>query len=79
MIITCEECSTRFTLDDSLVKPDGSKVRCSLCKHIFTVLPEIPEETDTPVEIEEGTQDHIEFDAPETPSQDMDRDQLLFQ
>jgi len=74
MIITCEECSTRFTLDDSLVKPDGSKVRCSLCKHIFTVLPKIPDETDTPVEIEEGTQDHIEFDAPEVPSQDMNGD-----
>lgn len=72
MIITCEECSTRFTLDDSLVKPDGSKVRCSLCKHIFTVLPEIPEETDTPEEIREEIQDDIEFDAPETPSQDMD-------
>lgn len=48
MIITCEECSTRFNLDDSLVRDDGSKVRCSVCKHIFTVFP-LPLEGD-PVE-----------------------------
>ena len=36
MIITCEECSTRFTLDDALIKPEGSKVRCGQCKHVFT-------------------------------------------
>ncbi len=39
MIITCEECSTRFNLDDSVIKEAGSKVRCSVCRHIFTVLP----------------------------------------
>ncbi|MCF6249076.1 MAG: zinc-ribbon domain-containing protein [Desulfobacula sp.] len=37
MIVTCEECSTRFNLDDTLIKDDGSKVRCSVCRHIFTV------------------------------------------
>ncbi|HRF91736.1 MAG TPA: zinc-ribbon domain-containing protein, partial [Desulfobacter postgatei] len=26
MIITCEACSTRFVLDDALIKPEGSKV-----------------------------------------------------
>lgn len=36
MIITCNECSTSFSLDDSLIKPDGSKVRCSVCKNVFT-------------------------------------------
>ena len=35
MIITCEKCSTRFNLDDSLLQKDGSKVRCSVCKNIF--------------------------------------------
>ena len=37
MIITCSECSSVFNLDDSLIKEKGSKVRCSVCKHIFTV------------------------------------------
>ena len=39
MIITCNKCSTNFNLDDSLVKEDGSKVRCSVCKDIFTAYP----------------------------------------
>ena len=39
MIITCEECDTRFNLDDKIVKLSGSKVRCSQCRHVFTVHP----------------------------------------
>ena len=53
MIITCNKCSTRFNLDYSLVKANGSKVRCSVCNHIFTAyphpLPEEPEQTVAPV------------------------------
>ncbi|WP_299980466.1 zinc-ribbon domain-containing protein [Desulfobacula sp.] len=45
MIITCNKCSTSFNLDDSLVKEDGSKVRCSVCKHIFTAFP-LPRESE---------------------------------
>jgi len=39
MIIICKECSTKFKLDESFLKPIGSKVRCCVCKHIFTVYP----------------------------------------
>jgi predicted Zn finger-like uncharacterized protein len=39
MIIRCEKCGTKFQLDDDAVKPAGTKVRCSVCKHIFTVYP----------------------------------------
>ena len=39
MIITCEQCQTRFRLADDKVKPGGSKVRCSKCRHVFTILP----------------------------------------
>lgn len=39
MVITCEECLTRFNLDDSILKKNGSKVRCCQCKHVFTVYP----------------------------------------
>ncbi len=55
MIITCNECSTSFNLDDSLVKENGSKVRCSVCKHIFTAYP-FPRE---PVQAEETIPDFI--------------------
>ncbi|MCG8643563.1 MAG: zinc-ribbon domain-containing protein [Desulfobacterales bacterium] len=46
MIITCEKCSTSFNLDDAMVKADGSKVRCSVCRHIFLAYPP-PAEEDT--------------------------------
>ena len=39
MIIICKECSTKFRLDESLLKETGSKVRCCVCKHIFTAYP----------------------------------------
>ncbi|MCK5311287.1 MAG: zinc-ribbon domain-containing protein [Desulfobacteraceae bacterium] len=39
MIIICKECSTKFRLDESLLKATGSKVRCCVCKHIFTAYP----------------------------------------
>lgn len=42
MIIECTECHTRFKLADDKVKPGGTKVRCSKCKHIFTVAPPPP-------------------------------------
>jgi len=39
MIITCEACNTSFNLDDQMIKPTGSKVRCSVCANVFTVFP----------------------------------------
>ncbi|MBJ6724428.1 DUF3426 domain-containing protein [Geomesophilobacter sediminis] len=35
MILQCEQCKTRFRLDDSKLKPGGVKVRCSKCRHVF--------------------------------------------
>lgn len=40
MIISCEQCRTRFRLDDSKVSENGVKVRCAKCRHIFTVYKE---------------------------------------
>ena len=42
MIIKCEECESRFNLDESLLKNGGSKVRCSVCKNVFTAFPPEP-------------------------------------
>jgi len=39
MIIECERCHTKFNLDEGLLKESGSKVRCSICKHVFTAFP----------------------------------------
>ena len=37
MIIKCKSCNTAFRLDDGLIKPTGSKVKCSKCDQIFKV------------------------------------------
>lgn len=39
MVITCEQCQARFRLADEKLKPEGTKVRCSKCKLVFSVFP----------------------------------------
>jgi predicted Zn finger-like uncharacterized protein len=39
MIIVCEKCSSKFSLDETLLKSEGSKVKCSMCKHVFIAYP----------------------------------------
>ena len=45
MILTCEKCDTSFSFDESLIKPAGSKVRCSKCRNVFVVHPPAPAAT----------------------------------
>jgi predicted Zn finger-like uncharacterized protein len=42
MNITCENCRTTFHLDETLLASQGSKVRCSICKHVFLAYPPLP-------------------------------------
>lgn len=44
MIVQCDQCNTRFKLDDAKIKEEGVKVRCSKCKNIFIVKKETPQE-----------------------------------
>lgn len=37
MVIQCEQCRTKFRLDDEKVSERGVKVRCAKCRHVFTV------------------------------------------
>jgi|SaaInl8_200m_RNA_FD_contig_81_234460_length_1350_multi_4_in_0_out_0_1 predicted Zn finger-like uncharacterized protein len=48
MIISCEECKTRFNLDETLLSKTGSKVRCCVCKNIFIAYPEVLIESISP-------------------------------
>jgi chromosome partitioning protein len=36
MIIVCEKCQSRFKLDESRIKSDHFKARCSRCHHVFS-------------------------------------------
>lgn len=44
MIIECDQCNTKFRLDDSRVSPNGVKVRCTKCQNVFIVTPPPPPE-----------------------------------
>src|SRR5512137_2324291 len=44
MIIQCDQCNTKFKLDDAKVPDKGVKVRCAKCKNIFLVQKEAPVE-----------------------------------
>ena len=39
MIIECKKCNSLFRLDEGLLREEGSKVRCSVCKHLFISYP----------------------------------------
>lgn len=39
MIVTCEQCRTDFQLDDRYMRPGGTRVRCSVCRHVFIARP----------------------------------------
>lgn len=39
MIIECTKCHSEFYLDEGLLREGGSKVRCSVCKNVFTAYP----------------------------------------
>jgi predicted Zn finger-like uncharacterized protein len=39
MLIQCPQCETTFRLDEKLLPAEGSRVRCSRCRHVFRVEP----------------------------------------
>jgi pilus assembly protein FimV len=55
MIITCEKCNTSFNLDAKMIKPTGSKVRCSVCTNVFTAYPSQSPPAEPVTEVMEST------------------------
>jgi len=39
MIILCKSCQSSFRVDQNILKPTGSNVRCSKCQHVFRAFP----------------------------------------
>ena len=68
MIVTCNECESSFNVDDSLIKADGSKVRCSKCSSVFVVHPEVPESElggdadDLALDLDDGLDEGLDSD-----------------
>ncbi len=70
MIVTCEKCSAQFNLNENMIREEGSKVRCSKCRHVFTVFPPSKEpdvffDENGP---DEGLEETISLDSPPSPS-----------
>jgi predicted Zn finger-like uncharacterized protein len=52
MIIECINCSVKFNLNEHILKPNGSKVRCKRCGQIFTAFPIFPDRNEQPLPTE---------------------------
>lgn len=48
MIVVCENCQSRFKLDESRIRASRFKARCSRCGHVFTATKPQTSETDAP-------------------------------
>ena len=71
MIVTCNECESSFNVGDSLIKADGSKVRCSKCSSVFVVYPDISD-----AEIGEDADD-FSFEMDKDLGADLDSDEEI--
>jgi len=65
MIISCNECDSTFSVDDSLIKDTGSKVRCSKCNSVFLAYPQ-------PLETDEG--EELSLEGIDTSLADLEKD-----
>lgn len=79
MIVQCEKCDSRFNLDEALIKEEGSKVRCSQCRHVFVVRPpqEEPSEPESPPTLEDAPEETVVLDAPPSPGAGVPADEDL--
>jgi predicted Zn finger-like uncharacterized protein len=66
MIVACEQCESRFRLNDSVLKDEGSKVRCSRCGHVFLVRPsrEEPAEPESLPPLHGTAEETVVLDSP---------------
>jgi predicted Zn finger-like uncharacterized protein len=65
MIVSCDSCNASFKVDDSRIPADGVKVRCSKCKNVFVVKPDVGD--DFLAEFEEFEtfhREHMEDEGP---------------
>jgi predicted Zn finger-like uncharacterized protein len=61
MIITCEFCNAKYEVNDDLVKPEGTKARCSACNKVFTAYPQSQSlNVDITSDFEDGIGDMID-------------------
>jgi predicted Zn finger-like uncharacterized protein len=76
MIVTCPACATRYSVEPSSIAPDGRKVRCTRCGHIWLQLPpaDMPKRVDLlPDLVERDTRPESVVVPPPMPSRERRR------
>lgn len=52
MILSCPDCHTRFAIDAAHLAPDGRRVKCGKCAHVwYESMPEPDEDAPVPIEV----------------------------
>ena len=52
MILSCPDCHTRFAIDAAHLAPDGRRVKCGKCAHVwYESMPEPGEDAPIPIEV----------------------------
>jgi predicted Zn finger-like uncharacterized protein len=66
MIVECEKCKSQFNVDEGILKEQGSKVRCSICKNIFFVYPKqaLDAEPAPDLIMDEDMEETVALDSP---------------
>jgi predicted Zn finger-like uncharacterized protein len=66
MIIECKKCGSLFRLDEGLLREEGSKVRCSVCRHVFIAHPPgwEPKEGEKPRPMNRSLGETVTLDSP---------------
>lgn len=64
MIVKCEKCQTAYDIDDTLLKPSGTKMRCSRCQHVFRIYPPSKSEPAEPAKTKESPPPTLTDNAP---------------
>ncbi|MFH1727725.1 MAG: zinc-ribbon domain-containing protein [Pseudomonadota bacterium] len=77
MKITCKNCFATYNLDETKIKTDEIKVRCSKCNYSFTVSPNAKPETKPPTVAKPKIKSELKEDIPQNTEEDDDNKQLL--
>jgi len=78
MIIECKKCNSLFRLDEGLLREEGSKVRCSVCKHLFISYPPgwEPAADEKPRPVDQSLGETVTLESPPV-LEDEEREPLL--
>ena len=67
MLVECEKCKSKFNLDESILKEEGSRVKCSICENVFKAYPSGQSSIGEPApdwKVDEDLEETVALDSP---------------